>query len=74
MDEAERRICRLARQIGDAIAEDSSWPVHYQDERWTTIEARRRLTQRGVHPRDQKATIDAEAAAVILEDWLKTNR
>ena len=22
----------------------------------------------------EKATIDAEAAAVILEDWLKTNR
>ena len=43
MDDAERRICRLARQVGDRLAAETGWPVHYQDERWTTIEARRRL-------------------------------
>jgi putative holliday junction resolvase len=70
MDEAERRICRLARQVGDALAAESGWPVCYQDERWTTIEARRRLEMKGITGRRQKETIDAEAAAVILEDWL----
>lgn len=70
MDEAERRICRLARQVGDTLAAESGWPVCYQDERWTTIEARRRLEMKGISGRRQKDTIDAEAAAVILEDWL----
>jgi putative Holliday junction resolvase len=70
MDEAERRICRLARQVGDALAEQTGWPVIYQDERWTTIEARRRLETKGIFGRRQKETLDAEAAAVILEDWL----
>ncbi|MEC7948179.1 MAG: Holliday junction resolvase RuvX, partial [Myxococcota bacterium] len=72
MDDAERRICRLARQVGDRLAAETGWPVHYQDERWTTIEARRRLETRGISGRRQKETIDAEAAAVILEDWLRT--
>ena len=70
MDEAERRICRLARQVGDTLGEQTGWTVVYQDERWTTIEARRRLEMKGIFGRRQKETIDAEAAAVILEDWL----
>jgi len=70
MDEAERRICRLARQVGDTLAEQTGWTVVYQDERWTTIEARRRLEGKGIFGRRQKETLDAEAAAVILEDWL----
>lgn len=70
MDEAERRICKLARQVGDALAAETGWPVVYQDERWTTIEARRRLETKGIFGRRQKETLDAEAAAVILEDWL----
>ena len=70
MDEAERRICRLARQVGDTLGEATGWTVVYQDERWTTIEARRRLEMKGIFGRRQKETIDAEAAAVILEDWL----
>lgn len=70
MDEAERRICKLARQVGDTLAAQSGWPVCYQDERWTTIEARRRLEMKGISGRRQKETLDAEAAAVILEDWL----
>jgi putative holliday junction resolvase len=71
MDEAERRICRLARQVGDALAQATGWPVEYHDERWTTLEARRRLEAKGIFGRRQKETLDAEAAAVILEDWLE---
>ncbi len=74
MDEAERRICRLARQVGDALAEVTGWPVVFHDERWTTIEARRRLEAKGIFGRRQNDTLDAEAAAVILEDWLQARR
>ena len=70
MDEAERRICRLARQVGEALVEATGWPLVYHDERWSTLEARRRLEAKGIFGRRQKETLDAEAAAVILEDWL----
>lgn len=70
-DGAEGRAVRLARQVGDALGEASGLPIHYQDERYSTLEASRRLSERGLDARRQKAVIDQAAAAVILEDWLK---
>lgn len=66
----EGRSARLARQVGDALAEASRLPVHYQDERFTTVEASARLRSAGHDSRAQRAVIDAAAAAVILQDWL----
>ncbi len=68
LDGTEGRSCRLARQVGDAVAA-VGLAVHYQDERFSTVEAARRLTAAGHSARDQKAIIDQAAAAVILEDW-----
>lgn len=45
-------------------------PVCLQDERVTTYEARKRLWDRGVGPGDIKSTVDAEAASIILSDFL----
>jgi len=72
LDGAEGRSARLARQVGDALAEASGLPVHYQDERYSTVEAARRLQEAGHSARDQRSIIDQAAAAVILEDWLAT--
>ena len=44
--------------------------VEYFDERFTTVEASRRLHDSGVNSRNQKAMIDQVAAMVILEDWM----
>lgn len=71
LDGAEGRSCRLARQIGAALAEATGVPVHYQDERFSTTEATRRLRERGLDGRQIRQQIDHAAAAVILEDWLK---
>ena len=68
LDGTEGRSCRLARQVGDAVA-SLGLTVHYQDERFSTVEAARRLTAAGHSTRDQKSIIDQAAAAVILEDW-----
>jgi putative Holliday junction resolvase len=70
----EGRSARLARQVGEALAEASGLPVHYQDERFTTVEASARLRAAGHDSRDQRAVIDAAAAAVILQDWLDASR
>ena len=72
LDGAEGRSARLARQIGDAISEASGLPVHYQDERYSTVEAEHRLRQAGHDGRQRKSVIDQAAAAVILEDYFRT--
>ena len=69
-DGGEGRPVRLARQVGGAVGELTGLPVHYQDERYSTLEASRRLSAQGMDARRQKSVIDQAAAAVILEDWL----
>ena len=66
----EGRSARLARQVGDALGALTGLTVNYQDERFSTVEASRRLYAQGLDARAQKSRIDAAAAAVILEDWL----
>ena len=72
LDDSEGRAARLARQIGEAIGEATGLPVHYQDERYSTVVAEEKLMASGYDGRQRKAIIDQAAAAVILEDWLKT--
>ncbi len=67
---AEGRSARLARQVGDALGGVAGLPIHYQDERYSTVEASRLLSERGLSARQQKSVIDQAAAAVILSDWL----
>jgi putative holliday junction resolvase len=69
LDGEENRSTRLARQIGDALGE-CGIAVVYQDERFSTVEAARRLHEAGRDARSQRAVIDQAAAAVILQDWL----
>lgn len=69
-DGTEGRSARLARQIGDAIVETSSYGVSYYDESFSTVEASKRLHENGKSSRDQKSIIDQVAAMVIVEDWI----
>ena len=69
LDGAEGRSARLARQVGQATHELTGLPVSYQDERFSTVEAERRLREAGKDSREQKAVIDQVAAMIILEDW-----
>lgn len=70
LDGGEGRSARLARQIGEAVADLTRLPVYYQDERFSTVEAADRLRAGGYDARQQRAIIDKAAAAVILQDWL----
>jgi putative Holliday junction resolvase len=70
LDGSLARGARLARQIGSAVHEATGLTVHEQDERYSTIEAERKLFEAGYDGRQRKGIIDAAAAAVILQDWL----
>ena len=72
LDGTEGRSAKLARQIGSAIATDISYEVSYCDERFSTVEASRRLRESGKSSRDQKSIIDQAAAMVIVEDWIRS--
>ena len=61
-EEAESMARKLALSLGI--------PIVFQDERVTTYEARKRLWNRGVKPRDTKSEVDSEAASIILSDFL----
>jgi len=67
----EGRSARLARQIGDMLAEKTGLNLVYHDERFTTVEAETRLQELGKNAKERKEMIDQVAAMVILEDWWK---
>ena len=71
LDDSEGRSARLARQIGEAIAEATGIEVQYQDERYSTVVAEEKLIASGYSGQQRKTIIDQAAAAVILDDWLK---
>lgn len=71
LDGTEDRPARLARQIGEAVGEATGLPISYVDERFTSVEAERRLIQADVSRSRRKQVIDQAAAVVILESWLR---
>ncbi len=70
MNGAEGSSARLARGFAERVGATLGVPVELFDERLSTFEAEQRLRDRGVTARDQRALVDAEAAAVILQGWL----
>jgi putative Holliday junction resolvase len=49
-------------------------PVTLVDERMSTVVASRRLAERGVRGRKQRAVVDQAAAVEILQSWLEAQR
>jgi putative Holliday junction resolvase len=60
-----------ARRLTDAIA---PIPVRFVDERMSTVVASRRLSERGVRGKRQRAVVDQAAAVEILQSWLDAQR
>jgi putative Holliday junction resolvase len=70
MDGSEGSSAQFARRFGAKLGEALEVPVAFQDERLSTFEAESRLRARGLDSRESRAVVDAEAAAVILQEWL----
>lgn len=60
------RVQRFAERLGQHVGV----PVHLQDERLTSHEAESRLARHERDWRERKKTLDAVAAAIILQDYL----
>lgn len=60
----------LVRQFVTVLAELTGLPVETQDERLSSVEAESRLAAREPDWRKRKALIDAEAASIVLQDYL----
>ena len=57
-----------------ALRSSTDLPVVTWDERYSTVEAEDRLRQAGHKPSRDKGSIDAAAAAVILQSYLESLR
>ncbi|MFI6762140.1 Holliday junction resolvase RuvX [Micromonospora sp. NPDC050417] len=60
-----------AARLADVIA---PVPVTFTDERMSTVVATRRLSERGVRGKRQRAVVDQAAAVEILQSWLDAQR
>jgi len=68
---AAGHVRKYAQLLANAIA---PVPVVLSDERMSTVTATRRLAERGVRGRRQRAVVDQAAAVEILQSWLDAQR
>lgn len=66
-DQTESKTALQAKLFGEALLERYNRPVHYIDEHLTSFEARLIAKEQAF----DKSQIDAIAAMLILESWLK---
>lgn len=71
---AEGASASDARAFAQELAELVDIPVRLVDERLTTTSAARAMSSAGKSAKDQRASIDAAAAAVLLESALDIDR
>ncbi len=70
MDDTEGKQAKLTRKFGSALAASSGKPVHYFDERLSSITAEELLQPAKLTRGKRKAVQDAVAAQVILQGFL----
>ena len=73
MDGTRGGQAEKAQAFGTVLS-DAGLDVRYQDERMTTVTAERVLISGSVRREDRKQCVDKLAAAVILEQWLASQR
>jgi putative Holliday junction resolvase len=69
----ETDMSRAARRFGNRLHGRYGLPVHYQDERMSSLAAQERfieLRSRGGARKKHAGRLDAMAAQIILENWL----
>jgi putative holliday junction resolvase len=74
MDGTEGPSAARSRAFGAALARALDVPVHYWDERLTTVAANRALRESDLSGERRRAVVDQVAAALILQGWLDAQR
>ena len=72
MDGTEGPRAEKARALAELLKADGAPEVVLWDERRTTVDAHRILRENGKKEKKHRATVDAVAAALILEGYLGT--
>ncbi len=70
LDGSEGPIARRARNFARRVGDACGLPVDLHGEALTSVAADAALDEAGVSARDRAGLRDAEAAAVLLRDWL----
>ncbi len=74
LDGSHGPAAQAARAEADELAAALDVAVAVHDERLTTVEAHRRLAERGLDERARRKVVDQVAAAVMLQAWLDGRR
>ncbi len=74
MDGSEGPSAARSRSFGSALARVLGVPVHYWDERLSTVAAHRALRESDLSAERRRAVVDQVAAALILQGWLDAQR
>ncbi|MCD6129051.1 Holliday junction resolvase RuvX [Candidatus Bipolaricaulota bacterium] len=74
MDGSEGEQAAKVRAFAEALSERAGLPVEYLDERLTTVEADRVLSQAGFREKKKRKVRDELAAVLILQAWLDSRR
>ncbi len=74
MDGTEGPRAEKARAFAELLKADGAPPVVLWDERRTTVDAHRILRENGKREKKHRQSVDAVAAALILEGYLGTLR
>ena len=69
-DGTESDMTTEARDMARKLSLSIEVPVYLQDERATTYEARGRLWKAGLEGKPMRASVDSEAASIILSDFM----
>ena len=72
MDGSEGPRAQLCKEFAQQVEAATGLPVKLWDERRTTVEAHNILSQHNYHGQKRKNTVDAVAAALILEGYLNS--
>ena len=74
MDNSEGESALNAREFASQLSELTGLPVDMQDERGTTITAHNFLNVTDTRGQKRKAVVDAVAAVIILEDYMRKRK
>ncbi len=74
LDGSEGDAAAAARALAADIERRTHLPVILWDERFTTAQAERELISAGMRRRRRRDTVDATAAALLLQSWLDSQR
>ena len=74
MDDSENDMTRAARRFGHRLQGRYNLPVHWVDERLTSVDAKNAMVEARVPWKQRKARVDKLAAQAILQAYLDESR